>query len=278
MICTQTFGLKKELTQDLAGTVERLHAIGFEGIEPYILFTAKQGVMPKNMWAFDTLAQAKEKMDALGMVIPSAHIGVASGWFSMPLRMITGNILKLHDRYGISYFVVSAPFGSIPLAEHWGKLAKKISDAIRPAGCTLVYHNHDDEYKKVVYHGRKTELMEAFLAYAGEDVRFEVDAGWARFAGDERDIVKRYADRITHLHFKDFYPEYLTGKYNRNNLPAEAFAPIGEGGVRTKEVIALRKELPRFTGALIIDQDRYAGDMMESLKTGYRNITEMAGS
>ena len=274
-VYTQTFGLGKELTADLTGTIEKLHQIGFDGIEPFVLFNEKQGKTPKNLWALDTLEEAKRKMDELGMTIPSVHIGVAFGWFSMPLGQITKNILMLHDSYGIENFVVSAPFGSVPLAKHWGKLAKKISDAIRPHGCTLIYHNHDDEFKKAAYKGRQAEIMETFLDNTSGDVLFEVDIGWAHFAGDEREIIHHYADRVALLHLKDFYPEYLNDRYNRHNLPDAAFAPIGEGGVRTKDVLAVRKELPNFSGAVIIDQDKYSGDMLESLKTGHRNIRAM---
>ena len=274
-VFTQSFGLKKEFSEDLTGTIEKLHTIGFDGIEPFVLFNEKQGKTPKNLWALDTLKEAKQKMDELGMTIPSAHIGIGFGWFSMPVGKITKNILMLHDTYGIENFVVSGPFGTVPLAKHWGKLAKKISDAIRPHGCRLIYHNHDDEFKKAAYKGRQAEIMEAFLDYAGKEVLFEVDIGWAHFAGDEREIVRRYADRIVILHLKDFYPEYLNARYNRNNLPDAAFAPIGEGGVKTKEILAMRKELPNFSGDVIIDQDKYSGDMLESLKTGHRNIRAM---
>lgn len=42
-IGTQTFGLGKELTNDLTGTLHMLHDIGFDAIEPFVLFNEKQG-------------------------------------------------------------------------------------------------------------------------------------------------------------------------------------------------------------------------------------------
>ena len=42
IIATQSFGLKKEFEADLTGTIRRLHDMGFQGIEPFILFQKEQ--------------------------------------------------------------------------------------------------------------------------------------------------------------------------------------------------------------------------------------------
>ena len=277
LIATQTFGLKKEFTEDLTGTIKALHGMGFTAIEPFILFNEEQGKTPGNLWTFETLKQAKQTMDVLGMRIPSAHIGIGFSWFSMPVKTIVKNILRLKETYGIDKFIVSAPFGTAGLAKHWGRLTKKISDAVHPHGCTILYHNHDDEFKRVKFRGTEVEAMQVFLDHTSPDVRLQVDIGWAHFAGDESEIIRRYADRIELIHLKDFYPEYLDGTYDRNNLPDKAFAPIGEGGIRTDKVLSMLGTLPHFAGAVIIDQDKYAGNMLDSLRTGCANIRKMLG-
>lgn len=166
--------------------------------------------------------------------------------------------------------MISAPFGTAALARHWGKLAKKVSDAIRPNGCRLVYHNHDDEFGLL----RQGNAMDVFLEFCGPDVMLQIDIGWAGMAGGEYEIVKQYADRIVSLHLKDFYPRYR-GKFTRKNLPVEAFAPIGEGEIRTKEILAYSSRLPQFTGTVIIDQDLYKGEMLDALKISIENIRKM---
>ena len=274
-LSTQTFGLGKEFTEDLVGTIQKLHAMGFDGIEPLVVFNREQGKLPKNLWTLETLSIAKAKMDELGMTIPSVHMGVAFGWFSMPVGMIIKNIQMLHDRFGICNFVISTTFGSLAQAKHWAKTVRKISDAVRPLGCSVLYHNHDDEFKKVRYQGKTMEAMEVFLEQTSPDVMLQLDIGWAGIAGDELDIVKRYADRIALLHLKDFYPDFRNDQYTRKNMPTEAFAPIGEGGIATKDILAMLDTLPSFSGHLIIDQDKTTGDMMQALETGHRNIRTM---
>ena len=273
-IATQTFGLKQELTADLTGTIGKLHAAGFDAIEPYILFSEKQGNTPKNLWAYDTLQIAAEKMQELEMTSPSAHIGVGFGWISMPVSMIVKNILKLHESYGIERFAVSGPFSIPGEAKHWANLTRRISKEVHPHGCTILYHNHDDELHQVRYRGASVSAMDAFLDQTSPDVLLQVDIGWAGLAEDEAQLVRRYAQRIASLHLKEFYPGYMTG-YSRKTMPVEAFAPIGEGAVHTKEVLALLDELPRFAGTVIIDQDKYRGDMLTALETGCGNVRRM---
>lgn len=274
-IGTQTFGLGKELSADLAGTIRDLHEMGFNAIEPFVLFKGKQGRMPKNLWALDTLARAKEIMDQFGMVIPSVHIGIGFGGLSMPAGMAIKKILALHQSIGVKYFVVSGPFGDVKSARKWGKLMRKISDGVKPHGCTMVCHNHDDEFNKITVGGKNMAAMDYFMELAGPDVLLQLDIGWASVAGDEMEAARRYADRIVSIHLKDFYPGYRDGNYTSHNMPVDQFAPIGEGEVKTAEILAIRENFPHFSGSVIVDQDHYSGDMLESLKIGCRNIRAM---
>lgn len=274
VIATQGFGLKEEFNADLTGTIRTLHNIGFQAIEPLILFREKQGNMPRNTWAFDTMKTAWETMRELNMSIPSAHIGAGFGWFIMPVGIVVENILMIHESYGIRDFVLSAPFGSASLAKRWAKLAKKISNAVTPYGCRILYHNHDSEFYTVSNRRNGEKAMDVFLTHTSPDVMLQVDIGWAGVVGDERKIMKRYADRIVSIHLKDFYQQYRNG-YTHKNMPVEAFAPIGEGAIRTKEILNMVESLPHFAGNIIIDQDKSSGAMLDALKTGLENILDM---
>lgn len=274
-LATQTFGLAREFTADLPGTLRALNEAGFEAVEPFLLFSEKQGRRPKNLWTFETLAAAWEIMRPLGMSIPSAHIGVGFGWVNLPVGTIAANILMLHERYAIRDFVVSGPFSSPAQAAHWGRLCRRISEAVTAGGCRILYHNHDGEFRTVEHQGRSVPLMDLFLANTAPEVLLQLDIGWAGMAGDELRLVRRYADRIASIHLKDFYPAYRNGSYSRKNMPAAAFAPIGAGAIRTGEILSFAGRLPYFAGTVIIDQDRYDGDMLSSLKAGSANVRAM---
>lgn len=275
VIATQTFGLASELTADLTGTIQALHDAGFQAIEPMVLFQDKQGRKPKNLWTYDTLQTAWDKMQTLGMGMPSVHIGVGFGWLSMPVSLIVKNILSIHERYGVSDYVVSGPFGTAALAKHWAKLTRTISDAVAPRGCRILYHNHDDEFREVHHQGKIVNAMDVFLENTSPAVLLQLDIGWAGTAGRETALAQRYAGRIASIHLKDFYPPYTQEGYTRKNMPVEAFAPIGEGCIATGEILSACKGFPNFTGNLIIDQDKSSTDMLQALKRGRSNISAM---
>ena len=226
MIAVQGFGLKKEFEEDLVGTIRKVHEIGFDGIEPLILFQAEQGKMPKNVWAQDTQEIAFAAMKDLGMSIPSAHIGVGFGIFTMPVNRIIQGVLNAHEKYGIETFVMTAPFGSAMVARHWAKLAQTVADAVAPQGCRILYHNHDDEFHAVRGGGNALDL---FLRKTSPDLLLQIDIGWAGMAGDEYEIVKRYGDKLHTLHLKDFYGQYR-GNYTHTNMPDCGFARVGDQG------------------------------------------------
>ena len=142
-----------------------------------------------------------------------------------------------------------------------------------PHGCRILYHNHDDEFHNLRGGGN---ALDQFLKKTSPDVLLQIDIGWAGMAGDEYEIVKRYGDKLHTLHLKDFYGQYR-GNYTRKNIPDEAFAPIGNGAIRTKACIDLVKTLPNFSGNYIIDQDKSTHGMLEDLKIGYYNLRRLTG-
>ena len=273
MIATQTFGIGKLLAEDLEEAVSKLQALGFDGIEPYLLLNQKQGKMPPQLFAFDRMAQLKKIMDAKGMTIPSAHVGIGFGGLMMPAGMAIKNLKKAHEAFGVRYFVTSGLFSDAKGARKWAKLCRKVAQALKPIGCTVVYHNHDSELKTITVNGKAMSVLDYFLDQAGPDVMLQIDIGWAAVLADEVEVVKKYRDRLVSIHLKDMYDGYCN--YDARTMPTEMFAPIGNGCVKTAEVLALLEQLPLVEDRLIIDQDKSAGDMLQDLKIGCSNIRKM---
>lgn len=69
LLGVNTYGLCKELTEDFAGTFNRLYEIGFQAIEALVAPEERQGDRPMNWWALETLMRAKQRVDELGMEI-----------------------------------------------------------------------------------------------------------------------------------------------------------------------------------------------------------------
>lgn len=272
LLGVQCFGLQKELSKDFNGTIKRIKNIGFQAIEPCIVFKKKQGKMPKNQWSLELLKEAKTVIDETDLSMYSAHIQLGLFPFWVPYEKITHAILDIHNMTGIKYFVFSGMFSRAKQAKKWGKLLAKIQVDIKPFGCQVLYHNHEDEFHEIEIEGEKVTALDYFFQFAGSDVLLQLDIGWAGFADDEIRTAQQYASRIAGIHCKDFYAEAMNGSNTKFSIPKTSFAPIGCGVIKTKEILEMRKEFSSFTDMVIIDQDHSGGDILEDLVIGYKNI------
>lgn len=234
--------------------------MGIEAVEPYVPLTNKE------IAAFES---AFEEFKALGLSVPSAHISPAL--FGRRPAKISRNLVLIQDKTDISVFVFSGMFSKESAAQRWGRLLGDVARAVSDSGITILYHNHDMELRPVGADGRTA--MDTFLDAAGSDVMLQLDIGWAGVAGNEVDIAKKYADRIVEMHCKDFY-KGARGKYSLFTMPKRLFAPIGDGVIKTKEVLDMRDDFSNFNGAVLIDQDHSTGDLLSDIATGCHNLQE----
>ena len=275
MIGTQMFGLYKELTDDFEGTLEKLHEIGFEAAEPLVATLDQQGEIPRCIWSYELLEKGVRKLEGFGMQMPSAHVGVSVGEDRLSEKELLQHLHRIHDICGATNFVFSGMFRDARGAEMYAALLGPLASLAKADGFSVLFHNHDDEFTAVTVNGATMTALDYFYELAGEDVMMQLDAGWARIAGDETAIAEQYADRIVELHFKDFTSDGLSGKYTRETLPKEAFTAIGEGGVRTAAIVESSRRMRNFNGMYIIDQDMSAGSMLSDLQTGYCNLAQL---
>lgn len=261
MIGVQLFGLRDLMKRDRSDTLQRLRSIGIEAVEPFLPLTKN------NLKAFE--AQFAE-MRRFGFAVPSMHI--SPSLFGKDPRKISRDLLMIQERTGISVFVFSGMFSVEKAARKWGYLLGEIAKNVKNSGITILYHNHNMEFTPTE-NGRKTAL-DLFFDAAGPDVKLQLDIGWAGLAGDEIEVAKNYADRIMEIHCKDFYAG-AKEKYTIYSMPKSMFAPIGEGFIKTREMLALCSHFPNFNGTVLIDQDHSAGDILEDIQLGFNNLKEL---
>ena len=275
MLSVQSFCLKEELGQDLEKTIRQLKEIGYEGFEPLLVFDEKQGKKPANLFSFERLAQLKPILDSCGMVIPTAHAGIGFGNFFMPTKKIISSMRRACEEYGIRYFVVGGLFKNARGARAWAKVCSAVAEGIKDYGCTIVYHNHDVEFTKINVKGRTLTAMDYFMEIVSPLVMLQPDIGWVSNAADEVDFVRKYADRVISIHLKDL--KQGSRQYIATNMPAEMFTAIGDGCVRTKEVLDMLDIFPHLEGRLVVDQDKSTVGMMKDMARSYGNIRAMLG-
>lgn len=172
----------------LSNTLKILAELGYGAVEGYGgLFQTE-----------DAARQLKTELDANGLKMQSAHIG---------LDMVEGDIggvLEIAKTLDISslYVPFIMPDDRPADADGWRALGARIEAAGRPlkdAGYGFGYHNHDFEF--VAAGG--VIPMDALLA-GGPSLEWEMDVAWV-VRGDADPIawIEKYSDRITAAHVKD---------------------------------------------------------------------------
>jgi sugar phosphate isomerase/epimerase len=122
---------------------------------------------------------------------------------------------------------------------------------VRDAGLRLGFHNHDGELRPLD-DGRT--VLDRLFELDEDRLFFEVDLGWAWFAGiDPVGLVERLAPRVPLVHVKDLAP-----------AAEPQFVPVGEGGVGYADA------LPALGGLgvewLLVEQDEIEGPPFDAVR------------
>jgi inosose dehydratase len=149
------------------------------------------------------------------------------------------------------------------LATAWGaetveRAAERLQSAaeiVRGRGLDVALHPH------AATHVESADETDAMLSRT--DIGLCIDTGHTVVGGgDPRDLVRRYAGRLRHLHLKDVDGALLArlraGELDMDEAwPQGIFCEFGAGVVPLREFLAL-PEVRAFDGYAVIEQDRVA--------------------
>lgn len=268
------YGLGKELTEDLEGTMKRLREMGFTSFEPDLIAIDDnptlqkwlkeleeriqvKSITPSHVW---TLAQMEEYLPMIkgaGLDVRICHLFHVM-MHPGALKEMTPGVIRFSQRTGIRYFVVSFMLGSLEMTDSFLDEINEVVQEMAQHGITIMYHNHAMEYNKI--EGTEETIMDYLFRKGDPRLKMEFDIGWCHKAGvDSLAFMDRYRDRIIALHLKDF--------------AGEDFASIGEGDAPLLAAVqkAAAENFALIEEGILIDQDESKGDMMEALLVGSRN-------
>jgi sugar phosphate isomerase/epimerase len=227
----QLWSVKDDLKRDFEGTLAKLAALGFEGVE-FAGDFGRYANDPAGLRAF----LAKQKLQCAG-----AHLDFAA---LSPERF--DKTTAFYQAVGCRNLVVAWD-GRGASAEGAAAIARDmtaLSSALAPLGMRIGYHNHAQEMTGP--DGRTP--WDVIAGRTPQDAILQQDIGWTVFAGkDPVVLVKRYPDRTVSAHFKAKLAEGAVGKalvkpiigQDRTDWPAVYAAARAEGGA---EWIVLEQE------------------------------------
>jgi sugar phosphate isomerase/epimerase len=189
-IASPLYILRKEAEKNLFAVLEKIKALGFDGVE----FLGFFGQSPEAI---------KRELDRLSLQALGNHISAED--FMADIDGVIAN----HKLIGCEYITIGIPrelvFQPSGLAETIEKL-KLLSLRCYKAGLTPLYHNHGFEY------GQNYSIADEILdRCAGEKLCFEPDLGWMAFKGvDPAQKLVKYKDRCPVIHLKDIFARDLS--------------------------------------------------------------------
>ena len=247
-VALQLYTVRDNVAEDFVGTLVKVKELGYDGVE----FAGLYDHSP---------AQIKHWCDSVGLVPLSAHV---------PFDEMVQDIDKVIADYkaiGCEYIVV--PYVSEechPDGENFYKMIEDIKTwgkKAHEAGLTLLYHNHDFEFKKL--DNGQCGLDYMYENVPAEYLQTELDQCWVKYAGyDPVEYLQKYSGRSPVVHLKDFYKEgeqegdpYALigiddGEEKKNT--AFEFRPVGYGVQDIPAII----EAAKAAGSkwLVVEQDQ----------------------
>ncbi len=227
--------------EDFALTLRRVADIGYQTVQI-------SGTCP---YEADWL---KEQLDKNGLQCVLTHI---------PVPRLTGETEKViadHHVFGCEHIGLGwYPFNEEKENEtyaHFMKTFPPVAKAIREGGRYFMYHNHDQEFKRI---GGEAVLERLARETPAEIMGFTLDTFWVQAGGaDPAQWLEKLSGRVPVIHLKDY-------AYGRK------MAVVGEGNINFDRVF--EKAEAAGTKFMLVEQDDCNGeDPVECLRRSYEYL------
>lgn len=232
-IAVQLFTLREECEKDFYGTLEKVAALGFNGVE----LAGYYGKEAEDL---------KATLDRLGLVAVSSHV---------PIEKMEENLeAELEYLKKLNCKNIVCPYLVENRRAEYDQLAKtlnKVGERSFQEGIALSYHNHDFELEKS---DDRSHLERLFDETNPEYVKAELDVYWLTLAGEEPvEWMNKYSGRMPLIHLKDMTTD-----------DEKVFAELGTGGVDLEGILNKLEESQ--VQWVVIEQDKCKRSPLESIE------------
>lgn len=247
----QLYSVRDDMAADFEGTLKKVKAMGYDGVEFAGLFDRKP-------------ADIKKMCEEIGLVPVSAHIPFAE------MMEDPEGVISAYREIGCEQVVIPYLTEEYrPGAERFQDViegAKILGEVCRKYGMKLAYHNHDFEFVKV---NGEYALDVLYKEVPAELLQTQIDTCWVNVGGENpADYLRKYAGRMYTVHLKDFVGQKSNkmyaligiddGEQKKEEKQEFSFRPVGYGKQDFPEILKAAEE----GGAkwVIVEQDNPAMD------------------
>lgn len=241
-IALQLYTVRDALARDFDGTLERVAAAGYAGVET------------GGFAAGTSLAATAQLLKSLGLTVCGFHTGLPLG---DKLSEVLDTVAAYDCRRLVCAWQPAELFQTADGLQRAADLLNEASAVAQDNGLTLGYHNHWWEFAPVA--GRPA--YDHLLAALAPEVFLELDVYWAQTGGvDPAALVRRLGPRAPLLHLKD-----------GPAVQGRPMLALGEGVVDIPACVAAGGE---HTDWLIVELDECATDMLAAVERSYQYLIE----
>ncbi len=256
----QLYTIRDAMKADTPGSLKKVSDIGYKYLEMADYADGKfYGYLPGDL---------KKMVNDLDMEILSSHASVSPKGISVDeAKKMAEDHAKTGAKYCMQPWIDEADRKSIAgyqkMVAEWNKVGK----IMKENGIQFGYHNHNFEFGPME---GKVPYFDVFLPEMDKDLMtMELDLFWAEKAGiNPVELFKKYPGRFQLFHMKDMYtkeaPFFITKSTD--------FAPVGEGVINFKEILAAKN----IAGMkyMFVEQDMTKdGKPFDAIKTSITNLT-----
>jgi sugar phosphate isomerase/epimerase len=256
----QLYTIRDAMGKDVPGSLKKVSDIGYKYLELADYKDGKfYGYVPGDL---------KKLVNDLDMEILSSHASVnPKGITTDEAKKMAEDHAKLGAKYCMQPWIDEADRKSIAgfqkMVAEWNKVGK----IMKENGIQFGYHNHNFEFATVE---GKIPYFDVFLKEMDKDLlTMELDLFWTTKAGQKPvELFKKYPGRFQLFHMKDMYTKEAPFFETKTN----DFAPVGEGIINFKEILAAKK----IAGMkyMIVEQDSSKdNDQFGAIKKSMTNLT-----
>ena len=239
----QLYSIREQTEKDFAGSLKKLGEFGYNGVE----FAGYGGIAAADM---------RKLLDGNGLTPVGSHITLEKLEKSLDAELEYNSVL------GTEYIIV--PYSAVKSKDDVLRVADTINaigEKCLAAGFKFGYHNHDHEFAVDKDSGKY--LLDILFDNLNKGFCMELDVFWAAAAGiDYLGYMKRNKDRLKLLHVKQI-----------ENMESRRCVDLSQGIIDIKEAALLGNECG--VAKYILEQEEFAGDPFDSLRSNYDYIMSL---
>ena len=257
----QLYTIRDAMDADAAGSLKQVSDMGYKYVE-------LAGYADGKFYGYAP-ADFRKLVEDLGMEILSSHTQVeATGITLDNAKKMADDHALLGVKYCVQPWVVPEARTTIASYQKMAADWNQVGEIMKEVGISCGYHNHNFEFDTVE---GKVPFFDVFMAELDPRlVIMQIDLFWAIKAGQNPvDIFNKYPGRFELFHMKDMFTHEPPFFYTDG---VEDFAPVGEGVIDFKEILAA-KEVAGMK-YMIVEQDRTKDGLpFEAIQKSITNLT-----